>query len=125
MAYVLGNLGNVARRCGDLARAMELHREALERKATLGARRQIAITLEDLACLAAAEGRGERAARLLGAAQALRAAIGSPRPIPEQHAVEQATAGGRAALGEEGWAVAFAAGLALPLEAAITSALQD
>lgn len=125
VAYVLGNLGNIARRGGDLARAMELHREALERKATLGARRQIAITLEDLACLAAAEGQGERAARLLGAAQALRAAISSPRPVPEQQAVKQATAGGRAALGEEGWAVAFAAGLALPLEAAIASALQD
>ena len=123
-AYVLGNLGNVARQRGDLAGAMGLHREALERKRALGARRQIAISLDDLACLAAAKGQAARAAHLLGATQALRAAIGSPRPIPEQRAVEQVVAGVRAALGEEAWAAAFAAGLALPMEGAIAFALQ-
>ncbi len=123
-SFALGALGNVAFRQGDLARAAVLHRQALALRLELGQNRQIAIALEGLSSLAAAEGRGERAACLLGAAQTLRAAIGSPRPVPEQYAVEQATAGARAALGEEVWAAAFAAGLALPLDEAIASALQ-
>ena len=93
-------------------------------KRALGARRQLAITLEDLAALAAAEGRGMRAAHLLGAAEALRAAIGAPRPIPERRATERTAAVARAAIGDEAWAVALTDGRALPLEAALAEAVQ-
>jgi hypothetical protein len=86
--------------------------------------RQIAITLEDLACLAAAEGQMERAACLLGAATALRATIGAPQAEPERIAAEQAGAKARAALGDEAWVATLAAGGALPLAEAIAYALE-
>jgi tetratricopeptide (TPR) repeat protein len=123
-AFQLGDLGNVARRRGDLARATTLHKQALELKRALGARRQIAITLEDLASIAAAEGHGTRAACLLGAATTIRAAIGTPQATPERLAIEQAVAGARAAQGEEAWAAALLAGMALSLDQAIAYALE-
>ncbi len=123
-AFILGNLGNVVRRQGDMARAKTIHRQALTLKRALGARRQIAIALEDIASVAAADGHGERAARLLGAASALRIMIGTPQAAPERIATEQTVAVVRVALGEEAWAVAWAAGQDLPLEEAITDALQ-
>ncbi len=85
-ACVLGDLGNVARRQGNVTQATVLLRQALGLKRALGAHRQIEISLEDLVGLAAAEGQGERAACLLGAATALRALIGAPQPIPKRTA---------------------------------------
>jgi hypothetical protein len=96
-AFQLGDLGNVARRQGDLVRATALHTQALELKHALSARRQIAISLQDLACVAGAEGRGERAVCILGTATAIREEIGTPQPIPERNATEQAVAGARGA----------------------------
>ena len=122
-AFQLGDLGNVARRKGDLAQAKTLHRQALALKRALGARRQIAITLEDLAAVFAAQGEGRRAARLLGAAAQIREEIGTPQAIPERNATQQAVAGAREALGEEAWAAAFDAGLALTIDQAIADAL--
>jgi non-specific serine/threonine protein kinase len=123
-AFQLGDLGNIARQRGDLARATTLHKQALELKRALGARRQIAITLEDLASIAAAEGHATRAACLLGAAATIREAIGTPQATPERLAIEQAVAGARAALGEEAWATALLAGMALSLDQAIAYALE-
>ena len=48
--------------------------------------------------------------------------IGTPQPIPERVASEQAVA--RAALGEEAWQAAFAAGGELSAEDAIAYAMQ-
>jgi len=124
-AFQLGDLGNVSRRQGDLERAAALHRQALALKRTLGDRRQIAITLEDVAALAAAEGRMERVARLLGAAAELRARIGTPQPAPERMAAQQAAERARAAMGEEAWEEAWAAGRALSLDKAIGVGLDE
>lgn len=115
-ALQLGCLGNVARRQGDLAGATELLQEALARMQRLGDRRRVAITLENLAQLAAAENQMQRAARLLGAADALRLEIGTPQPVPERIAADQARAIAETTLGSAGFETAFAAGRALPLE---------
>jgi hypothetical protein len=69
----------------------------------------------------------EQAARLLGAVVALRNNLGSPPRArglwsPDTDAVAAAA---RAALGEERWAAAFAAGKALSLEEAVAEALDD
>jgi len=61
---------------------------------------------------------------LLGTATALHAMIGTPQPIPERVASEQAVARARAALGEEAWQAAFAAGGELSAEDAIAYAMQ-
>lgn len=122
-AYQIGDLGNVARQRGDLISAMALHHQALVLKWALGERRQIAITLEDLASIAGSTGQGERAARLLGAAAALRERIGAPQPLPERVVSEQAVAHSRELLGERAWAAAFSAGHECSLEQIIAEAL--
>ena len=123
-AYVLGDLGTFARQRGDLALAGARHREALALHQVADALRQIAVTLEHLAALAVAERRGEHAARLLGAATALRGNIGIPRPIPEQRLAEATSVGAAATLLDgQPYDVAFAAGAALPIADAIAEAL--
>ncbi|HEY2595975.1 MAG TPA: hypothetical protein VGK33_18950 [Chloroflexota bacterium] len=78
-----------------------------------------------MAALAVAEAQMPRAARLLGAADKLRAASGTPLPVPERQAVEDASAAARAALGEAAWLVAFSAGQAATPEDIIAEALGE
>ncbi len=124
-AWELGGLANVARRQGDLASATALQRRALTMQTTLGDRRQIAISLQHLAQLHASAGRGEPAARLLGAATSLRELIGAPQPAPEWADTEQTVAAVRLALSEPLWATAFQAGRSLSLEQAIAEGLDE
>jgi hypothetical protein len=102
-AMQLGDLGNVARAQGDLIQATTLQRQSLVLKYALGARRQIAITRADFASIAGVEGRGARAARLVGAATALRELIGTPQPVPERMDMESCVADVRASMGAEAW----------------------
>ncbi len=67
----------------------------------------------------------ERAARLWGAAEALREVIGSPRPPNEREEYERGLATVREALGEEVFSAAWAEGRAMSLEQAIEYALQN
>lgn len=68
-------------------------------------------------------GLAERAARLLGAGEALRAAHGIPLWPGEAAAGERIAASARAALGEEGFVIALVAGQALSLSEATAEAL--
>jgi hypothetical protein len=102
-----------------------VQREALTLYQTLGDPRRCAVGLEGLASTAGMAGRGERAARLLGAAEALRETLGAPIPPHERADVERAVADARTTLGEEVWAQALAAGRALTLAQAIAEALDD
>jgi len=70
-------------------------------------------------------GQGERAARLFGAAQALREAMGASLSPSEHTDDERHTAATRAALGEEAFAAAWNEGRSLSLEQAIALALQE
>ncbi|HLV99393.1 MAG TPA: tetratricopeptide repeat protein [Ktedonobacterales bacterium] len=125
LALCLNNLGDVARRRGEVAQAEGLTREALTVYWELRDPRRCAMVLESLAVSASAAGQGERAARLMGAATALRERLGTPLPARSVAEVEQAVAAARAALGEEAWAAAYAAGRALSLEQAILEALGE
>jgi hypothetical protein len=107
-----------------LAQAEALGREGLAQSEEIGDLRFCAAGLELLASTVGVAGQGERAARLLGAAAALRETLGAPQPPQEQAEVEQAVAATRAALGEDAWAAAFAAGRALSLEQALAEALE-
>jgi predicted ATPase/class 3 adenylate cyclase len=125
IALCLLNLGWVARKRGVLAQAAAQYREALVMFQELGDPRRYAEALEELAATAGAAGQGERAARGLGAAAALRETIGVPLPPDEWADMEEAVAPARAAVGEDAWAAAFAAGKALTLEQAIAEALGE
>jgi hypothetical protein len=116
----------LAYRQGDYAAARSLHEEGLAIFRELGDKGGIAQSLESLAGLAAVWGRGlERAARLWGAAAALREAIGAPLPPSEREKYEREVGAARAALGEEAFASAWAEGEAMTLEQAIAYALED
>src|SRR5437764_284692 len=92
--------------------------QCLTLRLELGDRPRVAECLELAAWLAAAQGASPRAARLFGAAEALRVASGAPMPPADRAFHERYLAANRAALDEPGFLAAFAAGRALNLEAA-------
>ena len=123
MARVLGNLGGVALLQGDLPRAAACSRESLLLHWEVGYKEGVAYALEHLAGVATADGEPERAARLFGAAEALREAIGTPLPPSERTGHERDVQSVRYCLGEEEFAAAWEVGRSLPLEEARTEAL--
>jgi non-specific serine/threonine protein kinase len=124
MANACHLLGELARLEGDVGRATALFKEGLALSHKSGSRLIITYCLEGLAGLAAADGRPGQAARLFGAAAGLRDAVGNPLPPADRDTVEHAITGVRAALGEELFAGAWAAGRALPLEQVIAEILE-
>jgi hypothetical protein len=67
----------------------------------------------------------ERAARLCGAAAALREYMGWPLPPAKRAEHERSVAAARKALGEEVFAATWARGHALPLEETIVDTLSN
>jgi tetratricopeptide (TPR) repeat protein len=125
IALSLNNLGNVATSERDYALARTLCEEAMAIYRELGDRRGIADSLRSLAALTSTQGQSERAARLWGAAQALREAIGSPLTPSERTRQDQRLAETRSLMGEEAFAAACSEGRAMTLEQAIVYALQE
>jgi hypothetical protein len=110
----LKSLGEVARRRGDSARAKELFVEALMRTLELGDEGAVGDCLLDLALVARDRGQVETAARLWGAGQALREAVGV-----------WDVAFGRARVEPDLPAEAKAAGAAMSLDEAVQYALSS
>jgi predicted ATPase/DNA-binding XRE family transcriptional regulator len=126
IARTLASLGNVACEAGEYARASRLYEESLE----LGGRRMglnhtILLCLEGLARVAVAQGRMERAARLCGAAAALREDRGWPLPPAKRAEHDLTVAAAREALGEDAFAAAWARGYELPLREASEDLLKQ
>ena len=90
IANSLNNLGNVVRDQSDFDTARQFYVESLTINYEFGDRRAIAYVLEDMAGLEAMQHQPRRALYLVGAAQALREALGTPLS-----AVEQAQLDGR------------------------------
>ena len=108
---------------GDAVRAIALLREGLVVQQQLGVKHGVAESLERFALLAARQKLPERTARLLGAAEALRAAIGLPLPPAERPDYERTVAAARAQLDEATFAAAWAEGQAMTVDEAIAEAL--
>ncbi len=119
IAYLLGR---VMRAQGADQRATELYRESLAIRREQGDRRGIAECLEGLAVSAAAD-RPDVATRLVGSAQALRAAIGAPLAPRARSEQEQLLGGLRERLGSR-LDDLRAEGAALPLDGAVQYALE-
>lgn len=116
LAEVLITLGHILRAQGEVAAAHEALTEALRLAKIVGPRLLVAAALEGLAGLAARPDRSALAARLLGAASALRARMGTPvRPV-DQPAVERILATARAALGADAFAAVWSEAEMLTLE---------
>jgi non-specific serine/threonine protein kinase len=106
-------LAEIARRRGDPAQAAALLLDTLRRNPNRLMRATLARCLEGAASLAAATEQFGRAARLLGAAEALRERIGRPLDRPLRPAHEHLVAAVRARLGDAPSAAAWGAGRAL------------
>ena len=115
-------LAILAERRGELGPALAGFVEAAAVCRGFGDRLFASHSLNEAAAEAVALGRPEPAVRLYAAAASVRTAIGA---MPEQmapHNHERALAAARAALGENRFATAWEAGLALSLDAAIAEA---
>ena len=123
IAFTLERLGMVAHRRGGLGRAVTLYLESITIFEGIADRRSILSVLQNLAAVLSARGQPERAATFCAAAQAGRPAFGGPTPPIELAAHDSLVRDLRAALGDEAFAAAWAAGQALPLEQAIEEAL--
>jgi tetratricopeptide (TPR) repeat protein len=124
-AYPWLGLGTVAARQGEWAVARGHLARSLAAWHQAGEDREILLALEGMASVEAAEGRPERGARLLGAADALRETnVMPPRSPSEQDEYERALASARVGLDEAEFAVAWGAGRALDLGQAVAEALE-
>lgn len=121
-ATALLSLGYVFLAQGQWPMAQSHYAESLAIYAQLGDKWGIANALQGMGCLAGAEGAPERAARLLGAGEHLRLALGAPLPI-FQSAYHQYSAAVQLTLGPAAFASARAAGARLHLEQAVDLAL--
>jgi DNA-binding NarL/FixJ family response regulator len=123
--YALDNLGWAALLQGDHGQARSYYEESLVLCKELGDKIVASESLEGLACIAGAEGEALRAARLFGAAEALREAVASQH-TPEEDALRQpylATA--RMLLGRVSWEEAWVEGRAMSMEQAIEYVLSE
>src|SRR5207237_4553002 len=77
--------------------------------------------LEALVDVAAAQGEFTWAARLLGTAEALREALGTPLPPVDRATYERSVAATRAQLGEQSFAAAWAEGRLMTPEQALAA----
>ena len=133
IAASLGSLGWVALLQRDFDRMRRLLRESLAIRLEIGELGGLAWCLEKLAEAASLQAQTlphqlrrqeyRRAARIFGAAEALRRPVNSVIDPADRPAYENTLAALRATLGEEAFAEAWAAGSSLPLEEAVDQAL--
>jgi non-specific serine/threonine protein kinase len=124
-AFALSLLGRLAWLQGEHPRATQRQRESLSLQREMDDRVGIADSLDVLAWVANAAGESARAARLFGAAGAVRERSGATSLPLWRAEHERNLAATRARLGEEAFAAAWAAGRSLAVEEAIEEALRD
>jgi non-specific serine/threonine protein kinase len=107
----------------DLAEGLLKEALALDRE--IGNWAYGAYCLEAFAGLAEARKQEARAARLWGAAEALRTNIGAPLPLDSRLLYERSVVAARTQLGEAAWEAAFAEGMAMSAEEAAEYALSE
>jgi predicted ATPase len=121
---VLADLGNLARDQEDFGSAHDLYTQSLDLFQQLDHKRGVARLLDCFAFSAAAQLKKERALRLAGAASALRQTIGVKLSASEQADFEMYIGTARQAMTSSESAEAWTEGWTMPLERAITYALQ-
>jgi non-specific serine/threonine protein kinase len=124
IAVQLDNLGRVAWHDGNYEHAYALFAEALGIRWKLGFKLGIATNLTGLAAVAEARAQPARAARLLGAAEALLGTLGASLYRTDRVDYDRTVARVRAALGEEAFLAARTDGRVLTVEQAIAYALR-
>jgi len=123
MAILMDGLGTIMQYQGRYDRALAIHMQCLTLAHEMDDQRIIALSLEKLAGVAAGTGSAERAARLLGAAEALREAIHVPVESIDRPDYERFLSATRVGLDKKSSSAAWAEGRAMTLEQAIACAL--
>lgn len=124
-AWVLHNLGCLAFKTDKLAQAADYLRACLRFHYELSAKAGIAWDLEWLAIVAVAQGRPQRAARLMGKAAVSRAEAGSAISPMDQADYDAYRAQAMTQLGEQAWQASWLAGEREPLAQMIETILAD
>jgi non-specific serine/threonine protein kinase len=123
LAVTLGNAGWVAAALGETERAAARFREEIPLLEAVGDPYLITWGLDGVAALAVQRDQPALAARLLGAAAAIRAAVGAVVPGVVVPLYEQYVNRARTRLGEAAFAAAWQAGQVLSIPGAIEEAL--
>jgi predicted ATPase/DNA-binding NarL/FixJ family response regulator len=123
-ASALTELARVSELSGDWRRAAHLYGDSLVIFGDLGIRQAIAPCLEGLAAVLCDARRGADAARLLGAAEALREELGASLPIRDRQALARVVAQARAATSSSSFRSAWQAGRDLAAEEVASEALR-
>jgi tetratricopeptide (TPR) repeat protein len=124
ISNALMQLADVAREQRDYLQAFIQYRESLTAHWELNTRPNIARCLEAMAILARAQGLWDRAARLHGAASALRETMGSVMVPVDRARHNECVAAVRGQLGAETFMACEGEGRAMSLEHAVTYALE-
>ncbi|MFL5695762.1 MAG: protein kinase domain-containing protein [Ktedonobacteraceae bacterium] len=119
IAKSLSVLGGVEASQENYATARSLYEESLAIASKRGDKGGITLYQEAFASVVAAQGELTWAARLWGAAELLREAIGAPRPPLERVSYESAVTAVSAQLGEKSFAAAWAEGRTMTPEQAL------
>jgi non-specific serine/threonine protein kinase len=118
-ALCLSGLATARLRCGDREAACRAMRECLELLAGLASPREGVYALDALAELLFAEHRNSEAARLVGAAEAARIALGLTHMTAERAEMDKLNANLRATMGADAFEQAMAVGRTLSLTEAL------
>ena len=124
-AWSLNHLGLVAQNQGDTTLAQRRQAESLSLFAAVGDTEGVAAGLKELAGILAKQTKVRAAAKIWGAAEALRDSIGAPLPLNEQEMYERQVEQARADLGSNGFTAAWEEGLGLSWEQATEFALNE
>jgi hypothetical protein len=118
-------MAHAARQRGDYPEALALYRETLLEWQKIGHRGAVAHQLECFAFIAKALEQGERAVKLMSAAEALRAASHSLRTPKESIEYDRELAGLRAGMDEKAFQLLWEEGQAMNMEQAIAFAVRE
>jgi predicted ATPase/DNA-binding SARP family transcriptional activator len=124
-AFSLFHLGRIARLQGDYPGSHNFHAEGMKMFWQMEDRRGLGYSLSGFACLALAQEDIEKAAKLFGATDSIRAEVGSllEEVLQSEHDGAKVTA--RDFLGEQNFNAAWSEGGAMSLEQAVHCALKD
>lgn len=122
---VLMNLGEAMYEAGDFVAANNYCKQSLEVFRDIGSRWDIADVLEVMAAIATGLEDPAEAARLFGAAEALREHLKAPLPPSERAAYDKRVLEARKKLDGTSFAVAWTWGRAMSLDEAVSYALAD
>jgi len=121
---VRSELAHIERYEGHYQQAKAMYKESIVEWKRIGHRAAIAHQLECFASIAKIEEQGQRAARLFGAAEALREKIDIPMTAVEHIEYEREVADLRAGMEEKVFTTAWAEGRAMTMDQAIDFALE-